>query len=96
MECPVSYIAAYLIFANLFAAGLVLYDKRAARKGSWRVRERTFLIAAAIGGSIAMLLMMRLIRHKTRHAKFSVGVPVIIVAQIAIVLFVWRRLSGAI
>lgn len=47
-----------------------------------------------IGGSTAMIFVMRVIRHKTKHAKFMVGIPVIIVLQIAAVLFIWWRLRG--
>lgn len=56
-----------------------------------RVPEKTLLIIAALGGSAAMLITMRTIRHKTQHAKFMVGIPVIIIAQcllaVALVLF---------
>jgi len=88
-------IGFYLAAVNLLALALVVRDKRAARSGAWRIKERTLLIISAIGGSVAMLITMRLIRHKTKHAKFMVGIPVIIVLQIAVVLFVcWWLKSG--
>lgn len=49
-----------------------------------------------IGGSVAMLAAMRIVRHKTKHAKFMVGIPVIIILQIAAVLFIWWRLKGGV
>ena len=56
-----------------------------------RVPEKTLLAIAALGGSIAMILTMRSIRHKTKHAKFMVGIPLIIMAQcllaVALVFF---------
>ena len=94
MENLAVYITAYFIFVSLWATGLTIYDKRAARKGSWRIKERTLLFVASIGGSVAMILTMRMIRHKTQHAKFTVGIPVIIVLQIAVIVFVWWRLNS--
>ena len=88
------YIGIYLAAVNLWAVGLTAYDKRAAKNGSWRVKERTLIFVSVIGGSVAMLLTMRLIRHKTKHAKFMIGIPVIIILQIATVIFVWWRLKG--
>lgn len=89
-------ITIYFIAVSLWAVGLTLYDKRAARRGLWRVEERTLLLVAAIGGSVAMLAVMRIIRHKTRHAKFTIGIPVIIVLQIVVAVFVMWRLKGGI
>lgn len=87
--------AVYLLGISLWAAGLVLYDKRASQLGSWRVKERTLLLVSALGGSVAMFVTMRLVRHKTRHAKFMVGIPVIIVLQIATAgLLLWWRMGG--
>jgi len=88
------YIMIYLAIVSLWAVCLTLYDKRAAQRGSWRVRERTLLSVSIIGGSVAMLLAMRIIRHKTKHAKFMIGIPLIIVLQIAAALFVWWRLKA--
>ena len=84
-------IIVYLVAVNIFAAGLTVHDKNAARKGLWRVKERTLLLVSIAGGSVAMLLTMRLIRHKTKHAKFMVGIPLIIVLQIAIALYIFLR-----
>jgi uncharacterized membrane protein YsdA (DUF1294 family) len=89
-----SYIIAYFSAIGLLAVILTIHDKRAARKHQWRVRERTLLLVAALGGSVVMLATMLLIRHKTRHAKFMVGIPAIIVLQTALViLLVWWRMQ---
>lgn len=86
------YMAVYISIISLVAASLTIHDKRAAGKGAWRVKERTLLLVSLLGGSVAMLATMRGIRHKTKHAKFMVGIPVIIVLQIAAVaLFIWWR-----
>ncbi|MGI6357935.1 MAG: DUF1294 domain-containing protein [Bacillota bacterium] len=87
--------AAYLLGVSLWSGGLVLYDKCAAPRGWRRIRERTLLLAAALGGAVAMLFTMRLVRHKTKHAKFMLGIPAIIVLQIAVVgWIVWLRLGA--
>ena len=88
------FIAGYLSAVSILAIGLTLYDKSAARRGAWRVKEITLLLVSAVGGSVAMYVVMRFARHKTKHAKFMIGIPVIIVLQIAAVLFVWWRLEG--
>jgi len=84
------YIAVYFAAISLLATVLTAYDKSAAQRHKWRVCESTLLLVAALGGSVAMLLTMRVIRHKTKHAKFMVGIPVITALQIATVVLVWR------
>jgi uncharacterized membrane protein YsdA (DUF1294 family) len=79
----------YLFAINLLAIILTVHDKNAARKHTWRVRERTLLAISALGGSAAMLLTMLVVRHKTRRAKFMAGIPLIILAQVAVAVFVF-------
>lgn len=82
--------AFYLLGINILAIVLVIYDKRASRRGSWRIKESTLMLVSALGGSLAMLISMRRVRHKTKHAKFMVGIPVMIMLQAAAVgLFLW-------
>ena len=88
------YAGIYLLGISLIAIGLTAYDKRAARIGSWRVAERTLLLVSVLGGSIAMLMTMRLTRHKTKHAQFMIGIPITIILQIAAVIFVWWLSKG--
>ncbi len=86
------YLTIYLGVVSVIAIVLTLHDKRAAKKHAWRVKERTLLLVSAFGGSVAMLLTMLVVRHKTRRAKFMAGIPVIIVLQVAAALAVlhWR------
>jgi predicted MPP superfamily phosphohydrolase len=81
------YTLIYLAAVSLLAVILTVRDKNAARNNTRRIRERTLLISSIFGGSAAMLLTMLAIRHKTRHAKFMVGIPLIILAQAAIIAF---------
>ena len=78
----------YLLIINAAAFLLMLADKHKARKKLWRVPEATLLGAAAIGGSIGALMGMYLVRHKTRHLIFTVGIPVILALQIILLIFI--------
>ena len=80
-------IGYYLIFINVLAVLFCVYDKFVAKKGLWRTSEATLLWLSVLGGSVAMYFTMKLIRHKTLHKKFMIGIPVIIVLQTALVLF---------
>ena len=77
-ENSVLYITTYITAVSLLSIVLTVYDKSAARRGFGRIKESTLLLVAALGGSVAMLATMRLIRHKTKHARFMFGIPVII------------------
>ena len=73
----------YLAVMSIVSVIVCIYDKIAAKKFQrHRTREATLLLLSALGGSVAMLLTMLLIRHKTKHAKFMIGIPVIIVVQV--------------
>lgn len=76
-------ILLYLLIVNAVAFLLMLADKRKAQKRLWRIPESTLLLSAAIGGSIGSLLGMYTFRHKTRHLKFTIGVPAILILQLA-------------
>ena len=72
----------YLLIVNAAGFLLMLVDKIKARKNLWRIPEATLMTGAAIGGSIGAIAGMNLFRHKTKHAKFYIGLPVILVLQI--------------
>ena len=76
------YLLIYLLILNAAGFLLMLIDKKKAQLGRWRIRESTLLTVAALGGSIGTMLGMNLFRHKTKHLKFSLGVPVIFVLQV--------------
>ena len=90
------YTGIYLTFISLAAIVVTAYDKHAARAGGRRIKERTLLTISALGGSVAMLITMRAIRHKTKHIKFMAGIPLMIILQAAaVVLIFWRAEVGA-
>ena len=78
----------YLLIINALALAFMLADKRKARKNAWRIPEATLMGLAVIGGSLGAWLGMVLFRHKTRHPKFSVGIPVLMLLHV--VLLLWR------
>ena len=82
------YILAYLLIVNAVAFLLMLIDKVKAKKNRWRIKESTLMLWAAIGGSIGALAGMYTFRHKTLHRKFTIGIPAILVLQIAAVVYI--------
>lgn len=72
----------YLLIVNAVSLLLMLVDKRKAKKNKWRIRESTLLFWACIGGSIGALAGMYLFRHKTRHPKFTIGIPLMLALQV--------------
>ncbi len=75
---------AYLLIVSVWAIIVTCYDKRNAKKHpDKRVSELTLFSISALGGSVAMYLTMRTIRHKTLHKRFMIGIPVIIAVQVA-------------
>lgn len=74
----------YLVFINLFGLLAMALDKRFAVRFKRRIPEKHLIIIACIGGAVGVLLGMKFFRHKTRHAKFYLGVPFIIVCQVII------------
>ena len=69
----------------------MLVDKFKAKKNLWRIPESTLMGTALIGGSIGCLAGMYTVRHKTKHVKFVVGIPLILVAQIGFVIWLLVR-----
>ena len=83
----IQLVLLYLVIINAVGFVLMLADKGCAEKNLWRIPESTLLTAAAFGGSIGSLLGMYTFRHKTKHIKCTLGIPLILIAQIA--LAVW-------
>lgn len=84
-------LAVYLVIVNALGFALMLIDKQKAKKDKWRIKEATLMGVAAIGGSIGSLMGMYTFRHKTKHPKFFIGIPLILAAQIvlAVVLLIY-------
>ena len=75
-------LLAYLVIINAAGFLLMLIDKWKAKKNRWRIPEATLFLVAIIGGSIGSIAGMYTFRHKTKHIKFIVGMPLILALQI--------------
>ena len=82
-------ILIYLFIINALAFLLMLIDKEKAKKNRWRIPEKTLLAVALLGGSIGAVMGMKLFHHKTKHSKFSIGLPVILAIQVVIVVIIY-------
>lgn len=80
-------LAFYLLLINAAGFLLMLTDKYKARKNLLRIPEAALITIAMLGGSVGTLLGMYAVRHKTRHLKFSLGVPIILSVQITLGIF---------
>lgn len=85
------YFLIYLLIVNALGFLLMLEDKRRAKKNRWRIRERTLIGVAVIGGSIGSLAGMYVARHKTMHAKFFIGIPVILALQLMLGVYLFAK-----
>ncbi len=83
----------YFAVINIISVVVCCYDKIMAIKGKRRISEKALLNLSALGGGIAMYITMCLIRHKTKHPKFMVGIPVIIILQITVLLFILKNIG---
>lgn len=81
-------LALYLLIINALAFLLMLLDKYKARKNLWRIPEATLMGVAALGGSIGALAGMYLVRHKTQHPKFTLGIPLLLAIQMVIATWI--------
>ena len=82
-----SIFLAYIALISIISVIVCIYDKKISKKNRVELRtpEKTLLLLSALGGSVAMLITMLLVRHKTKHAKFMVGIPFIIILQAALI-----------
>ena len=89
-----SDILVYLLLINAIAFVLMLADKHKARKNRWRIPERTLIGSAVLGGGIGALLGMYTFRHKTRHLKFTLGIPAILAIQLFLLFWFFSRFGA--
>lgn len=85
------YIILYLFSINVVGFLLMGMDKRRAMKNLWRIPEKTLFFTSLAGGSIGSILGMQFFRHKTKHTSFVIGMPCILLFQIALILFLVFR-----
>ena len=81
------YIILYIFLINLIGFAAMAIDKYKAQKGYWRIPEGTLIIITILGGGIGTILGMYKFRHKTKKLKFTVGLPTILISEIAILIY---------
>ena len=86
----IKFLYLYLLIINAVGFILMLADKHKARRGRWRIPEATLMGVAALGGSVGSLIGMYTVRHKTKHIKFTLGIPVILALQLVLAFFLMR------
>ena len=87
------FLLVYLLLINAAGFLLMLADKHRARKNLWRIPERVLITISVLGGSIGTIAGMKLFRHKTRHLKFTIGIPVILALQITAAIFIYLMIQ---
>lgn len=87
-----SILLAYILIISVISVVVCIYDKKISKKNRVELRtpEKTLLLLSALGGSVAMFVTMLLIRHKTKHVKFMLGIPLIMVIQAGIVFLLFH------
>ncbi|MDE5741764.1 MAG: DUF1294 domain-containing protein [Oscillospiraceae bacterium] len=85
------YFLIYLAAVSLIAVIMTVSDKSRAKKHKRRIAEKTLFSTAVLGGSAAMYLTMLAVRHKTKHKRFMIGLPLIMIVQAIAIAFVINR-----
>ena len=81
-------VVIYFVLVNLIAFIMYGVDKKKAIKHKWRIPEHDLILVAVLGGSIGALLGMKAFRHKTKHPKFFIGVPAILIVQLILLVLI--------
>jgi uncharacterized membrane protein YsdA (DUF1294 family) len=88
MPLPWLILFGYIAVISLISIIVCIYDKKISKRNNVKLRipEKSLFIWSAVGGSLAMYITMKIIRHKTKHISFMVGIPVIFVLQVALIV----------
>lgn len=81
-------VTIYFVIINLIGVYVMWSDKRKAKKGAWRIKESTLFAVALLGGALGTTLGMYWFRHKTKHWYFKYGFPIILIAEVTLVMWV--------
>ncbi|WP_232334496.1 DUF1294 domain-containing protein [Oceanobacillus sp. AG] len=83
----------YVLVVNIFTLFLMRIDKQKAIKQQFRIPERTFFLLSFLGGALGTYIGMQLFRHKTKHASFTVGIPVLIIWNAGAFIYLFVNMS---
>jgi len=81
-------IELYLLLINLAGFAMMGIDKNRAKRGAWRIPEKTLFTCALLGGSLGTTIGMSAFRHKTKHWYFKYGMPLILVVQVVLINYI--------
>ena len=84
---PLKNIIIYLVVINIVGFLAMFIDKEKAKRGAWRIPEKTLFLLTILGGGIGTITGMYLFRHKTKKLKFTVGLPVILITEVALIVY---------
>lgn len=84
---PLKNVIIYFVAINIIGFLAMLIDKKKAERGSWRIPEKTLFIFTLLGGGIGTISGMYLFRHKTKKLKFTIGFPVILISEVALIVY---------
>lgn len=85
MTLSLNWAIVWLVAAAIIALIVTLWDKNRARRREWRVQESSLWLIALLGGAAAMFITMLVVRHKTRHTQFMVGLPLLTLLQAGLI-----------
>ena len=94
MSTPAGVLALWLVVINVVTFAVYGADKRRARRGAWRVSEKTLFLLPLLGGSVGALAGMRVFHHKTKHKEFRFGFPALLCVQcaaVAYLILIWKQ-----
>lgn len=80
-------IIIYFVIINIIGFLIMYIDKQKAKKGKWRIPEKTIFIVTALGGGIGTVSGMYAFRHKTQKINFVIGLPLITIVEIAAIIY---------
>lgn len=86
-------ILIYLAVVNVAAFMIMGIDKHKAHRHKWRISEKSIFIAGLIGGGIGVLLGMNFFHHKTKHLKFTIGIPMVVLLNIVLFAYLLQKLK---
>jgi len=93
MPTGIYLLIGYLVVMNVVGAAIMAADKSKAKRGAYRVPEKILFLVSLLGGSIGTWAGMYLFRHKTKHWYFVAGMPLILVLQLALAVFLYTKLA---
>lgn len=94
MNYPVIVLTVYLIIMNLVSFFMYYADKKKAQKRRWRIPESTLLASAFAGGSLGAYTAMKIFRHKTKHPKFYISIPLMLIFHIIVFVIIFKKINN--